>query len=668
MINDMRQLALIKLNYEFHHDEHLDISQLRQQHAKELAQYLVENVEKIPRVYVLSPVSGKENTVRLSSLELDEEKRQRLPFVKPSGSQSAAVGPVIKRTFKSKEKPPYGPTAKILNSSLKEFIKLATTPSPWQSYFQKIVAILNSQILLFEQEHSISAGSSVLIKAVELINEKETVFLTVATDQNGQEFWPGDRSEYHEYLAHELANIKYVTKDTPFQENGICSLCGKTNTTVYPNAIKGAGLNISNADRAGAFCELDTKQAWKNYALCLDCADLLFIFKNYVLPDLVSEVAGDKALILPSLIGDIDRNGFIEDWRKYLKRLQNNQDIKQNIEKDILEFFKEQTDAHLLLHIIWADFGQNMENVNHYITDILPSRLYQLSEIHSQAKKWQFALFPKIPLDEVEFGLHLNMLWYLLKRPGYGKKVKNANKSKKLKAIRQQLADNIYHDKALAKDDEQNLWNEITITAQWYFADALQQNQIGQIYGLCHEGYSDKKAKKYWTLAGWIRHLARFFYYLDQTGVLPMSKADTRTFQPQMAELKPFFTPKSGIDSNEKALAFLIGILYGKLLQVQSAREVNVTSSTLPWLKRLQLSGKDLPELYAKICHKFLTYGNPSDKTRQVIRETAQVGTLVGDNVVLDITKTVYFLLLGQALAVEILPAKSKSASGEVNG
>jgi hypothetical protein len=36
MINDMRPLALIKLNYEFHHDKHLDIVQLRQQHAKEL--------------------------------------------------------------------------------------------------------------------------------------------------------------------------------------------------------------------------------------------------------------------------------------------------------------------------------------------------------------------------------------------------------------------------------------------------------------------------------------------------------------------------------------------------------------------------------------------------------------------------------------------------------
>jgi CRISPR-associated protein Csh1 len=157
-----------------------------------------------------------------------------------------------------------------------------------------------------------------------------------------------------------------------------------------------------------------------------------------------------------------------------------------------------------------------------------------------------------------------------------------------------------------------------------------------------------------------MRHLARFYYYLDQIGVLPMTQENTRTFQPEMKQLKPYFTDKSGINSDEKAFAFLVGILYGKLIRVQSSKDVNVMSSTLPWLKRLQLSGNDLPELYAKISHKFMTYGSSSEETRHVLKETAKVGTIVGDNIALNITQTCYFLLLGQALAVEILPTKER--------
>jgi CRISPR-associated protein Csh1 len=90
--------------------------------------------------------------------------------------------------------------------------------------------------------------------------------------------WPGDRSEYQAYLAHALAEIKYVTGEAPSHGPADCPLCGKTSTTLFPNALKGVGINFSNMDRAGAFPGLDTGQAWKGYGLCLDCADLLYIF------------------------------------------------------------------------------------------------------------------------------------------------------------------------------------------------------------------------------------------------------------------------------------------------------------------------------------------------------------------------------------------------------
>jgi CRISPR-associated protein Csh1 len=139
----------------------------------------------------------------------------------------------------------------------------------------------------------------------------------------------------------------------------------------------------------------------------------------------VVRVAGDKALILPSLLGNTNHIDFMNDWQKYLRKIEKDGKTKKDTEAEILEdFFKEQNDSHLLIHIIWATFGQNMEDVSNYITDILPSRLNKLSEINAKASKWQSSFFPKYPIQEANFNLHLTVLWQLFKRPGYGKKLR----------------------------------------------------------------------------------------------------------------------------------------------------------------------------------------------------------------------------------------------------
>ena len=656
MINTMRQLALIELNHLFNNNNNAEMQELRQPHAADIFPFLVENPGKVKRVYVLTRTANHE--VQMNPFEIcsNNAPPKYLPFVKPSGSQSSAIGPLIKRTVK-KGNPPYGPSPKILNSTVNYFKTLANT----HAYFREIVEVLDSPTLIFEgKSYPISEASLMLAKAVELIEEKETVFLAI-TDTQGN--LPGQRLEYLDYLNRELANLKYVTGATALHEKGVCPLCNTTNTTLYPNAVKGAGINIGNADRTGAFTGLETKNAWKNYSLCIDCADLLYIFKNHLLPDFVARIAGEKALILPHFLGPIDTEAFSEDWHKYLKQIQTGQSLKRDVESDILEdFFKEQSDTHLLLQIVWATFGQVMDNINNYATDILPSRLQKLSQIHAQAnRKWQHPFFPRHKIPEANFTLCLNMLWPLLKCPGSGKnvkKTKKANESKQLREIRLLLAKHIYHGTPLTEYTQQQLWAELITTARWYLADALER---GDTYGLCYEGYSDKKQKTYWTLAGWIRHIARFFYYLDNLEVLPMPTENTRTYQPKMDELKPFFESKSGLNTDAKAFAFLVGILYGKLIQVQHAKGINVLSSTIPWLKRLQLSGQDLPELHNKIRLKLLTYGKNKLETQQIITEAAHVGTLVGNQIDLDTTSTCYFILLGQALAAEVLPSGKDS-------
>ena len=131
--------------------------------------------------------------------------------------------------------------------------------------------------------------------------------------------------------------------------------------------------------------------------------------------------------------------------------------------------------------------------------------------------------------------------------------------------------------------------------------------------------------------------------------------------------LKPYFGGESAIRGPARAFAFILGVLYGKLLQVQAARGVNVGANALTWLKRLTLSGRDLPELYVKVREKLLAYdteGNP--QVRQIVTELGELGAKLGTDIQLDETETCYFLLLGQSLATKIMPSKQgKTVEGE---
>ena len=135
-------------------------------------------------------------------------------------------------------------------------------------------------------------------------------------------------------------------------------------------------------------------------------------------------------------------------------------------------------------------------------------------------------------------------------------------------------------------------------------------------------------------------------------------------YRPKTGRLVPYFTEESAIDSPAKAFAFLLGVLYGKVLQVQGSRGVNVGANALTWLRRLSLSGRDLPELYVKVREKMLTYETEkSPAVREILTEMGELGVRLGTSFDLDETTTCYFLLLGQSLTVKILPSKDQDDS-----
>ena len=663
MINAMRILALDylfdKLGDKNNPPQNLEqwYRELRTTHPELLFPFLVESGENIEKIYVLEK-DIEEDTVHLVVEDMTEEKAKWLPFMRPSGPQGAQVGPVIKRSY-SRAKGG-GPSSKILKTTIKSFNEIANADQPWSPYFREITNLLNRPQLRLLDNSIINwkdvGYENLFATAIDKIGEqKQTVFLTVR-DNNGK--LPGQRQEYLDYLmSAKLAGTRYVTANTPIADNQTCPLCGTSGVTLFPNALKGAGINLSNADRAGAFPGIDTGQAWKGYALCNACADLLYIYKFHFLKKdsknknpFITSIAGDNAVIIP--FTTIDYQSRQKIWIKVKDIVkQASSDVEED-EISLLDILKDEKGI-LNLTFLWAIVGQEIDNVTGMIMNVPPTRLMELSRVNEESLNWKHPLFPEIcyfPNKKINFrpDLSLGALRTLFYRPG-GKKAKDANASTKLQQLRKSIAASVYHKTEIPAT---RFWEEVMTTARWYWLNAIEN---GSAYGLLYEG-KKKAGESYLTAAGWIRHLCWWIYYLKRLEVMDMEE---NFYEPKMEGLKPYFGPESGIGSLQKAYAFLLGVLYGKVLQVQGARGINVGANALTWLKRLTLKGRDLPELYIKVREKLLAYETEkSADVRNLVTEIGNLGWRLGDNIELDEIPTNYYLLLGQSLTTTILPKK----------
>ena len=653
MINAMRTLALDylfdKLGDKDNPPQNLEewYHKLRTDHPQQLFPFLVEDVSNIEKVYILYPDRADFSMVNMEVEDMTVEKARKLPFKQ---YRARAIGPVIKR---SKTKDGVSPNSTTQQATLKYFKNVGQSLSPWADYFKEISEILDRPNIKALDGNATTTGKgttwpNIYSAALDLIpSAKGTVMVTVADTQNK---WPGERAEYLCYLTNELPLLKYSTGNTPVKDNQTCPLCGASGVTVFPNALAGADINISNVDRVGAFPGIDIAQAWKGYALCNACADLLYIYKSHFLKKdknsrnpFITNIAGDNAIIIPSTTVDYNARGKI--LRRVNDLVRSSSSSTEEVEIDILDILKDEK-AILNLTFLWATAGQEIDKVTGMITNVPPSRLTELSKVNEESDKWKHPLFPEIMFfsdKRINFRLDLSLraLRTLFYRP---------DASAKLQQLKKAIAASVYHKTEIPVA---RFWEEIMTTARVYWLNAIQKDK--GYSSLLYEG-KKKTGETFLTAAGWIRHLCWWIYYFKKLEVMSMEE---NFYEPQMEQLKPYFGPESGIDSPPKAYAFLLGALYGKVLQVQGAKGVNVGANALTWLKRLTLKGRDLPELYVKIREKLLAYETEkSEDVRDLIAEIGNLGWRLGDNIELGEISTNYYLLLGQSLTTTILPKK----------
>lgn len=308
MIKAIYQLALDYLYFNHRHDNEPETpgewySFIREKDISRIFPFLVEasRGSMANNFYILFPAPHDKATAILEKIEFSEEHLLKLPFVQSTGSQSAALGPVIKRTYSGNNG---GPSKKILRTTIEAFKRKSKEGNPWSEYFNYVTDVLTRpKIQFLGITHIGSEDEPAIMQAVNLIPEKNTAFLTVM-DENGK--LPGERDDYKQYLMGVLAKEKYSTAKFIPIENGVDAITGKKGV-VYPNALNGAGININNMDRMGVFSMLEPSNAWKKFALSEESADLLYLFSFHIRDQFIGRVAGERALIIPDISIDINK-------------------------------------------------------------------------------------------------------------------------------------------------------------------------------------------------------------------------------------------------------------------------------------------------------------------------------------------------------------------------
>ena len=445
----------------------------------------------------------------------------------------------------------------------------------------------------------------------------------------------------------------YQTKDaTSFNLPGVrCSLCHKE-TELFPNVLAGVGINIANVDKFGFFPGVTRKNAGKAFPICAPCAEALYAAKVHVFPKLIQTISGHRALIIPHLLESEDRGEGLDIVTSDLKRLLRDVSGAEQTESGILKDLSENKGVATVTFIIGDVDGQSVKNIRKVIPDVLPSRLSDISRAIEEVNKvndnhppnhpWKKSKYP--PLNGT-----LRIIRDVLGSPKYSQQ-KGGGGRKPFKS---------------SSIDTLNLLSAIFLKRSYPLKDILSEFSSKLSYDFLGALSGEDKNQSIYSIWNNIANMVYLLSFLDRLEVIRMNSGNNfvNKYLERHEGMKPLndflSTEAKGLDTEEKQYAFLVGLLFGKLIRFQQRRDV--ATSGLKWLKGLQLSPQDLMEIFVKTRGKLDDYSTTRSAWSDEMRGVAEaIGALGADIKDWSISRKEipYYLCLGQSLSGYYLPGK----------
>ena len=451
----------------------------------------------------------------------------------------------------------------------------------------------------------------------------------------------------------------YQTKDaTSFNLPGVrCSLCHKE-TELFPNVLAGVGINIANVDKFGFFPGVTRRNAGKAFPICAPCAEALYAAKVHVFPKLTQNISGHQALIIPHLLESKEWEEGLDIVTSALNLLRRAITGAERTESGILKDLSKNKGVSTITFIIGDVRGQSVENIRKVIPDVLPSRLSEISRAIEDVNRVNDKYPPNHPWKSKYSPLNGNIriIRDVLGSPKYSQQ-KGGGGRKPFKA---------------SSVDTLNLLSAIFLKRTYPLKDILSEFSSKLSYDFLGALSGDDKNQPIYSIRNNIANIVYLLSFLDQLEVIRMNSGNNfvNKYLERHEGLKPlnnFLSVEAkGLDTEEKQYAFLVGLLFGKLISFQQRR--GVATSGLKWLKGLQLSPHDLMELFVKTRGKLDDYSTPRSAWSDEMRGVAEaIGALGADIEDWSISRKEipYYLCLGQSLSGYYLPGKGGDEQSE---
>lgn len=648
MLEAIRNLGILKMI------EVLDFNTDALDSVSSFLEQREESIEK--REYAkLQFESINSEKIGIFSIDLDEKVRFQVENVLDDSwkylfLKTASQGTYITPTWKDSEVK--------LNRTIAKFIEESNNNNA--SWLQKAVKIFTaSNIEIGELNESGESSKKSFAETITWAkNNRDVKVFSIKINGN----YNADVGELHETaLLNKPRTIYQTERSKSFVSPRIkCSLCGME-TELFPNVLSGVGINIANVDKLVFFPGIEAENSSKAFPICAPCAEALYAAKFHVLnstSEFRQNISGHQTLIIPHVVRSENKHDDLIIIKDMFRRFRRDLSGQQKAEKDLIKDLSQNKGISTVTFVIGAVAGQNIENIRKIIPDVLPSRLSEIAEAMAEINRAYECLPSDHPwkLKQVIQPIdgNLRIIQEVLGMPKYVKPMKGNRSPYKSSRV-----------------DSLDVLNAIFLKKEYPLNDLIAEFSSKLSYDFLGAASNSDKAQIYLIK----RNISKMIYlllFLDISGVVNMDQGKNfvKKYLENHEGLKPlneFLSNESkGLNTKEKEYAFLVGLLLGKLVSIQMAKQVS--SNALKWLKGLQLSQQDLMEIFVKTKSKLDNYSVPKSAWSDEMKGVAEaIGALGADIDKWDISRKeiAFYLSLGQSLSSFYLPSKSKIGGSE---
>ncbi|WP_017980959.1 TIGR02556 family CRISPR-associated protein [Methanocaldococcus villosus] len=456
------------------------------------------------------------------------------------------------------------------------------------------------------------------IKKLKKNYPNEGVILTLVFRKNGEEFYVGDIKEFRDYFIHKATMDYYYMKTGNITAKGIgvCSICNEKGEVF--GLFREFGFYT--IDKIGNVNGLNPNEAWKTFPICLKCALYVKAGKNYLDEHLKVRFYGNDLYIIPKVLDEKDIEKVLERFEDMAEKF-GTKDYSY-LENMLFKFLSRE-DIYLYITFMFFKKGNDFK-ITQVIEDILPSRFRRLYE----------------EMDKVEdYGI---FKYYKLKNKKLSKTEKEYYRKilgEDLKGLKFRFG---YIKEFFGNDEFLKIINIIISNKKidYYYLIKTFISKIREIF-IKNEPYELYAYKSFMILL-----------YLMNLGILEGNvMGDSKEYY-LYDEVDEFFNNYSGFfDRDEKKAVFLLGVLVGKLLNLQYQKRGSRPFQSK--LYGLNLNKSKVENIFKELNKKFMEYEREDNKLyyKKLREKAAEYFLKAGNDWNIKDNEISYIFTLGMAMS-----------------